>query len=357
PAQRVSPTTSLWRVLLTLAVGLLVAALLSARGIVHAGQGMSDGTERTVTLDAGQALLNAGSAVHLTWVWEQIAAARGFHTQPAMAPLLATRVAGQSNKRSTAWHFRRPPVVPAVANARPPARQAVHRLRAITPANPLRLLVTGDSLSGYLAPELVNEMSRVGPVHGFTDTHNGTGLTRPDFVDWSVVAAQQVHDDNPDAIVVLIGGNDFQNMTLPGHSVFIAGTPAWTHEYQRRAEICMRVWSQGGTRHVYWLSMPPAQNSAWAFDDAHINLALKRAAAEVPGARYLNVLGPITNHGAYSDFVNVNGQPTLIRESDGVHLNLAGSTIVAHEVVPVLKRQWHLHWPVKHIHRPGRKRR
>ncbi|MDQ2745459.1 MAG: DUF459 domain-containing protein, partial [Chloroflexota bacterium] len=61
----------------------------------------------------------------------------------------------------------------------------------------------------------------------------------------------------------------------------------------------------------------------------------------VPGVRYLNILGPITNHGRYADFVSIGGQPALVRTPDGVHLTTTGSTIVAREVLYVLKRVWH----------------
>ncbi len=227
------------------------------------------------------------------------------------------------------------PIPTATPTAGPPPR-------VITGAAPLRLLVTGDSLSGYLAPQLVDEAAAVAPVVGFVDTHNGTGLTRPDFVDWSLVATQQVAADKPDAVVVIIGGNDFQNMTMPNGQVLQAGTPAWTREYQRRAEVCMRIWAQGGSKRVYWLSMPPARNSTWAFDDSQINRALRAAAAAVPGAEFLNVLGPVTDHGKYVDYVHWHGGWLLIREPDGVHLNADGSRIVAGEVLDVLKRVWHL---------------
>jgi hypothetical protein len=214
-------------------------------------------------------------------------------------------------------------------------------------------------LTGYLGPELIDEAAAVGPVRGFTDTHDGTGLTRPDYVDWSVVARQQVATDRPDAVVVLLGGNDFQNMVVAGSRVLMAGTPAWTREYQRRAAVCMRIWAQGGRARVYWLSIPPARDPGWAFDDAHINVALQRAAAAVPGARYLDILGPVTDHGRYADFVKVAGQPTLVREPDGVHLNIEGSILVAHEVLPVLQHDWRLHFPRprprcrRHPHRCG----
>jgi hypothetical protein len=240
----------------------------------------------------------------------------------------------------------------AVGAARPTRHRSAGRGRTATahqnplwrptPSHPLQLLVTGDSLPGYLGPILLNDATAIGPVRGAVDVHDGTGLTRPDFVDWSLVARRQVVTYHPDAVVVWMGGNDFQNMTLPAGHVFLAGTPAWTREYQRRAEICMRIWLHGGARRIYWLAMPPARDPSWAYDDAQIDTALRRAAARVPGAEYLDILGPITDHGRYADYVHEHGQPELVREADGVHVNLAGSALVAHEVLRVLAREWHL---------------
>lgn len=358
--RELSPTTSVTRLFITLAIALVVSVLFTARGIIHSGEGMASGPAQTVTLTVGHAALGAAEFMHLTGPWDQVEVALGHKSQPALPPLLASafhRVSSLAAHPGAASHALHRPAhsrIKPVHVSRPLRLRArshaskglsAHPARIPTAANPLRLLVTGDSLSGYLGPELIDEASRVGPVRGFVDTHDGTGLTRPDFVDWSVVARQQVVADNPDAVIVLMGGNDFQNMTLPGGQFFAAGTPRWTREYQRRAAICMRIWSGNGTRRVYWLSMPPARDPTWAHDDAQINIALQRAAARVPGAAYVNILGPITNQGQYADFVSINGQPTLIREPDGVHLNIEGSTLVAHEVLPVLVHDWRLRVP------------
>lgn len=341
-----SPTTSIWRVLLTFVIGASLALLFGARGLVHAGQGMEDGYMRQATLAVGERIVQFSDRANLTWPWDQAEIALGRHMEPSDGTLLTSSSFSSMTSQPSfdpvaafqlaRWAFRR-------ASPRPTATRSAPPLRVPSRANPLRLLVTGDSLSGYLGSELLDEASRTGPVVGFTDTHNGTGLVSPNFVDWSVVAQQQVAADNPDAVVVMMGGNDFQNMVTSSGRVLIAGTPAWTAEYQRRAAVCMRIWTQGSaTRRVYWLSLPPARRPDWAAVDRQINVALPRAAKSVPGAEFLNILGPVTNHGKYADFVPVNGQTTLIREPDGVHLNLAGSTIVAHEVLNVLKREWHL---------------
>jgi hypothetical protein len=158
-----------------------------------------------------------------------------------------------------------------------------------------------------------------------------------------VVARHEVSTDAPDATIVLLGGNDFQNMVMPNKRVLIAGTPAWTQEYARRAAVCMRLWTQGQTnRRVYWLSLPPARDAQWAFDFSRINAAIATAAQGTPGARYMNILGPITDHGKYVDYARIGGQWTLIREPDGLHLNMTGSQVVANEMVPILRHDWHL---------------
>jgi hypothetical protein len=183
---------------------------------------------------------------------------------------------------------------------------------------------------------------RAGPARAFSDTHYGTGIVRPDYVDWSVVAGQEMSKYHPDAVFVFMGGNDNQNMVAANGSIIYTHTAAWTREYQRRVEIVMRTWLKRGARRVYWLAMPPARQDSWSQTNAQMNIAIQHAAAQVPGAVYLNLLGPVTNHGKYADFVMVNGQPTLVRTQDGIHLNTTGSQIVANEIMGVIKRDWHL---------------
>lgn len=345
-------TMPISRILVVIAVAFAFALLFGTRGIVHAGKGMQDGTERTVVLSVGDRLQTIADAVHLTAPWDGVEAALGRSQQPAIAPLLSAPppVSPARSGSPDPPGSKRPG--PAGAGTRlasaTPSRPHVRKthaaklpaLRVPTRAHPLRLLVTGDSLTEYLGPELVDEATRAGPVQGYTDTHYGTGLVRPDYVDWSVVARQQMSQYRPDAVVVMIGGNDFQNMTMANGKILYALTPAWIREYQRRAAVCMRIWARGGKTRVYWLSMPPARDASWSQNNANIDLALQRAARQVPGARYLNVLGPVTDHGKYSDYVYVNGEPVLVRTTDGIHFTEAGSQIIADEMMAILRHDW-----------------
>jgi hypothetical protein len=335
-------TTSIWRVLFTLALAGLLALLVDARGVVHAGAGMPDGPARSIALSVGNEALAVDAPLHLTWPWDRLYAALGKRLQPTIPPLLAVASVAESNEMPPVRRGDLSPSTLPVSTLLSAIHRRAETRRLIDTAHPLRLLVTGDSLTEFLGPELVNEATAAGPVRGFVETHYGTGLARPDYVDWSVLARQQVANYRPDAVVIMMGGNDFQNMTLPSGRILLAATPAWTAEYARRAAVCMRVWAQGGRARVYWLSIPPARAAAWAQADLQMNLALRRAAREVRGARYLNILGPVTDHGRYADFVAVGGQPQLVRTPDGVHLTVTGSTLVAHEVLRVLVRDWRL---------------
>jgi hypothetical protein len=304
-------------------VGVVLAAIFGVKGLVHSGKGMDLGPERTVVLALGEPLQAVAGALGVTLPWDVTERALGRSTDLGDAPLLA---AGSGL-------------------ASQPKKAGLPPLAYPTRLHPLRLLVTGDSLTEYLGPQLVDEATRLGPVKAQSDTHYGTGIVRPDFVDWSVVARQQVATYHPRAVVVFMGGNDNQNMTMSNGEIIQAGSPRWTREYARRVAVCMRIWSQGGRARVYWLSMPPARSDSWSAVNRQINIALSRAAAQVPRARYLNVLGPVTDRGRYADFVTVNGQPTLVRTPDGIHFNSTGSDIVSHEVLQVLKRDWHLGTP------------
>lgn len=338
--QGLSPTTSIRRVYKTIAVSFAVALLLCGRGLAHSAAGMPDGWERSVAMTLGNSVLWVEERTGLTWPWDHLSAALGRAPVQNDSPLLASGIKSTPEPKQTRAIATRNDATPGPSpTATPPA---LFPTRRPSVKNPLRVLITGDSLTEFMGPDVQNDLQSWKTVTVYSETHYGTGLARPDFVDWSVLARQQVAHYHPDAVVVMMGGNDFQNMTLPNGAFFTAPTAPWRREYQRRAEVVMRTFAQGGHARVYWLSIPPARESDWAFADAQINLALQGAAAAVPGAKWVNVLGPITNHGQYSDYVNVNGQPTLMRASDGVHLSEDGSAIVAHEVIDTVLPDWHL---------------
>src|SRR5205085_3439846 len=96
-----SPTTSLHKVLVTLAIAVLLSLVVAARALVHAGAGMPDGPMRMLTLAIGQATLRVAEVTHMTWPWDRLAAAFGNAPQPAVPPLLASGSAAAPRPQAT----------------------------------------------------------------------------------------------------------------------------------------------------------------------------------------------------------------------------------------------------------------
>src|SRR5207245_1094250 len=88
--RNLSPTTSIWHVLLTATIGFSLAILLSGRGLVHSAQGMADGPMKRITLSVGQAVVKAADRFGANVPWDRAEVALGRDTQPALPPMLSS---------------------------------------------------------------------------------------------------------------------------------------------------------------------------------------------------------------------------------------------------------------------------
>jgi hypothetical protein len=222
----------------------------------------------------------------------------------------------------------------------PPLRRGAIRPTA---ADPLRLLMLGDSLGIDLGEQLVNDLTNTGVVHATLDGQLGTGLTRPDYFDWPAELQQDLVRDDPDVVVVMIGANDAQDFLGPPDVPF--GSAQWTSMYDQRVATFMREAASRGA-HVVWVGMPPMQNPGLSADMANLD-ALDRAQAQsAPGVTFVsssNVIGTPT--GTYTPYLEVNGQNVNVREPDGTHIAPGGAEILAQAVVATLRGPLHVALP------------
>ena len=111
------------------------------------------------------------------------------------------------------------------------AREAAHwpssaggrEPRAPSTASPPRtthsaVLVTGDSQAEFVGQRML-DVAPDGLLRVDVVARNGTGLTRPEFFNWEVNAKQEIADRRPDAVVMVMGGNDGFNVTVDGQRV------------------------------------------------------------------------------------------------------------------------------------------
>ncbi len=207
---------------------------------------------------------------------------------------------------------------PAAIGAEPAPKEALETL-----------LVTGDSLSTPLDTELARRLAPDG-VEVIREPHLGTGISSSSVVDWGQLSASQVGADHPDAVVVFIGANEGYAIPGPdGKEVECCGTD-YAAAYGNRVRQVMDTYRQDGAAKVYWLTVMTPRD-----DDQARVAKLVNAAAEVaaqPWAAQVRIIDTVpvfTPGDRYTDAIEVDGHETIVRESDGIHLNDEGSSIAA----------------------------
>lgn len=91
-------------------------------------------------------------------------------------------------------------------------------LRTVTSADPLKVWIIGDSFNELFGPALVNRATDTKVIDAAVDFRYSSGLSRPEFLDWPAYIAREL----PDAVVVIFGGNDAQDVTLGGERFNVA---------------------------------------------------------------------------------------------------------------------------------------
>lgn len=191
------------------------------------------------------------------------------------------------------------------------------------------LLVTGDSLSTPLDSDLARRLAPDG-VEVIRDPHLGTGISNSALTDWGQLSTGQVARDQPDAVVVFIGANEGYGMPGPdGKDVECCGAD-YAAVYANRVRQVMNTYRQAGAAKVYWLTVMTPRDDDAAKVSKVVNAAIRVAAEPWQSqVRIVDTIPTFTPGERYTDAIDVGGSETILRESDGIHLNDAGSEIAA----------------------------
>jgi hypothetical protein len=315
------------QVLVVMLVAFGLSALFNSGRFVHAAETMPLGWQRTALLSVARPVDSLARFLHTDRPRARIDRALGrsagvepgaFEPPAGVLPT-ATPAASASPGASAS-------PAPAVG------------FRDASAAAPLRLFITGDSMIEFMAPKLINQADPTHALDGASEVKYGTGLVRSDVLNWPAHAAEQMRKRDPEAVIMMIGGNDGQGITLPGGKILHENTPEWAAEYQRRATIMMQVLTEGGKRHVYWVGMPIPKSARLQGIYRQIDAALAASARVVPGVTFVDIWDDFTSNGKYTDFLD--GQ--LVRARDGIHLNREGSARLARKLYALLDADWKL---------------
>jgi hypothetical protein len=207
--------------------------------------------------------------------------------------------------------------------------------RVVTEDDPLRLWVIGDSFLELFGPALVNRSIDTGVIEAEVDFRYVSGLSRPDFFDWPIYAADELPDRSPDAVVVMFGGNDAQDVEVDG-TRYDVGTEAWVDLYNTRVAEMMDVLVTG-TDRVYWIGLPIMKSHRFTANAATMNAAYESQAAQRPQVTYISSFELFSDEdGEYNAYLDGK----LMRFTDGAHFVWNGAYRLADAVLPVIAADW-----------------
>lgn len=306
-------------------IGVCVLLLLGFEGasIRHEGHTMDKGWQRTLVLAVGDPAGAFSSATGLNGIKNHLVAwARSGDN--------VSGPGGFAESRAAAGGV--PPVTPNAFNPSAVGAKPV-------PPRPLHtVLVTGDSMAQPLDAKVARAFaSSSSSARVVRDPHIGSAISQPDIVDWGRLSLSQVSKYHPEAVVMFLGANEGFPMQVGGRTVNCCGL-AWTTEYANRVRQMMNNYRQAGAARVYWLTLPGPRSAARQKINRAVNAAIGVAAEPYRAqVRVVELTSLFTPGGRYRASMQVGGQPTIVREPDGVHLNDAGADVALTPVLATMR--------------------
>jgi len=203
---------------------------------------------------------------------------------------------------------------------------------AVAVRAPPTLLATGDStmqgVESFLADDLGDTATVVSEVHPGYGISSGSG--------WAPTAADQVARLHPRTTVISLGAAEGSALPTADGTRRDCCSEAWVAAYARRVRQTMLIYREHGLARVIYLTVAAPRGAARAVVVSAVNAGILRAAVGLHGVTVLRMDLLFSPHG-YQEILRYGGRDVHVREADGVHLNVSGTAIEAHEVARALR--------------------
>lgn len=304
--------------MIAMIVALFGGALLNADALLRTAERQELGVGRSVALAVAEPLATVSGALRLTAPRAALddalgrdAPRRDLTARPA--PATTTTVAPDTSTTTTTL---------------PP-------LRMVTETDPLELLIIGDSFAELFGPALVNRGSDTGLVDGEVDFRFISGLSRPDYFDWPAYLVNELPDERPEAVVVIFGGNDAQDVIVGGER-YDLGTQRWRDLYAERVSELMDVILAFSDR-LYWVGLPIMESASFTANVQVMNSVYEAEAANRTRATYVSSFDLFKDEsGSFNAYLDGKH----MRYSDGAHFTWNGGYRLADAVLPIIAADW-----------------
>ena len=323
------------KVLLAGAFGLALAIVLNSQQLLREAQQKPFGWERDVSVAVWEPVEGAASAagVHLPRLWVDEAFGREVTDPGEMIDPFSSVAAGEAAASPAAAEPARAGVVvadPAIADPEVVDDVATGAPATTTPwfptpADPLRLHIMGDSMVQFFGHVMVGLANDTGVIEASTEHQLSSGLSRPDFYDWPTRIVEVLAAEDPDAVVLMFGGNDAQAIVVDGQ-IARRFSDAWLQEYSARVGHVMDLVTTDPDRVLIWVGQPIMEDPEYDSRMQGVNEVFEAEADKRDRVHYVDTRdlfrGP---NGGFSRYVaDADGQLADVRLTDGVHLSTIG---------------------------------
>ena len=311
--------------LVAIGVAALLLVVFEGPSIRRGGERMDDGLWKTVVLAIGKPADAVGEVLPLPEIGDELTGWLSPDDDRGGEGSFAA-VAAEDEETGTE---RIAPITPDYFDPRAIGEDAPDPRELDT------VLVTGDSLSMPLDAELARLLEEDG-IDVVRDPQVGTGISSAQVGDWGSISVRQTKEEEPDAIVIIIGANE----GFPIGEADCCGGE-WAAAYATRVRRMMDTYRQDGEARVYWLTLPMPRDDDRQEVARVVNEAIAVGAQPYRAhVRLLDMVELFTPGGEYRDSMEVDGEDRLVRESDGVHLNAEGAELAAETVLDALAQDF-----------------
>ena len=296
------------------------------------------GTRRTVSLDIVGPIAALSRTLGLSHVvgWTDEVLGR----TPGGGPSLATAEPGHKPPKPLPALGVTPPGVATTTTTLPVLN------RHPTAADPLRVLVIGDSIGLDLGQPLVSDLAATGVVTTTLDGRVDTGLSRPDYFSWPAELSVDMSNVQPQLVVVMMGANDAQSLVSLGGSIPY-GAAGWNAAYGQRVRALIDEANAAGA-HVLWVGMPPMAAVPLNAQMQVLNgIVQGQVAARRSRATYVASSTVLADgQGNFTAYLpNSSGAEVNIRTPDGIHLAPGGGERLSQAVIDSIRSKLHIDLP------------
>ena len=200
------------------------------------------------------------------------------------------------------------------------------------------MFVTGDSQAQFVG-EILTDMLPSDLFDVSVVARNATGLTNPEFFNWEINARQEIAARKPDAVVMVMGGNDGFNVLARRHALRPRRPRVADRVRPPRGRGDARARLERQAAGLLGAAADRARHRSTTASTRPRTGPSSRPPRPCPAARYVDIYNTI-NHGRYSDELKIDGRRVLARQSDGVHFSREGAVVPARLIFRAMARDY-----------------